>query len=98
MKHTREILECYQRAAAHAKLAAFIAERCGSFTLVCPSVLVDDDYTPGVCVYDEGEAKAAFGANGWVINYEDAHTRSFAKLISCTIAEVRVSYSVTTTT
>jgi len=69
MKHEKEIRKCKVRAEASMAQAEFVASKCQGIEMIC----VHSPYegkTGGVmaCIhlYDEREAKAAFGDDGWV--------------------------------
>ena len=69
MKHHTDSLKCLRRATASIAQSDFIDKRCQQITMVCPHSPYEDSKTGvmviAVHVYDEAEAKAAFGADGW---------------------------------
>ena len=90
MKHHTDSLKCLRRASASISQADFIDKRCQGVSMVCPHSPYEDSKT-GVMViaihlYDEAEAKAAFGADGWTPSLSKGN---FNKAVD----EFEVSYS-----
>ena len=69
MKHEKEIEKCQLRAKASLDQAGFVASKCQDIGMICvhsPYEGKTGDVLACIHLYDEREAKAAFGGDGWV--------------------------------
>jgi len=90
MKHHTDSLKCLRRATASIAQSDFIDKRCQQITMVCPHSPYEDSKTDKMVIaihlYDEAEAKAAFGADGWTPSLSKGN---FNKAVD----EFEISYS-----